>query len=135
VQGRDKSRQRWGNDAAFGQQELARAAIQKRQCADAGLGFSLVAGGTAYHLVAMLDAGDPDTAVGPLQLQHLEGGPGPNRFVPDIDLGAATGAGFRPMVLSPLRLERLMAPFAFGARLLSRLAARLVLGRFPALPG
>ncbi len=131
VQSGDKSGQRWSNHAALGQVQLPLAPVQERQDADGGACLGFMAAGAGYHLIAVLDAGDPDATRRAFQFQHREGGAGSHLTVPQLQRLPATGTDGRPDVLRALRLQRLATPLALRPRLFAWLAP----GRLSNLPG
>ena len=75
MQGGDEGGEAGADHTILGQEQLPRAPLQERKNACPGTGFGFVAAGAGHHLIALLDAGYPDTAVGALQLQHRKGLP------------------------------------------------------------
>ena len=77
--------------------------------------------GTLDRMIAVQDAGDPDTAARALQVEH-EVGAVTALAVPHLERRGAGGTECRIMVLVALGLKRLAPPDPFAAALLARLA-------------
>ena len=123
MQGGDEGGETGADHTILGQEQLPRAPLQERKNAGPGTGFGFVAAGAGHHLITLFDAGDPDAAVGALQLQHRKGRACSHLTVPQLQWLPAATTECRPDALGAFRLQRLVAPLPLGPRLLAGLSS------------